>query len=83
MQKRQKNSGFVKDEYIKDIPTLNLRDVKTTAGDNKMFIGIKSLIAERNSQMPSQRKKTLKKLKDFSDISENGDNFNGDDLNLI
>ena len=57
--KRKKNSDFVKDEYIKDIPTLNLKDVKTTLGDNKMFTDIKSLITERNSQMPSERRKML------------------------
>ena len=74
--KRKKNSDFVKDEYIKDIPTLNLKDVKTTLGDNKMFTDIKSLITERNSQMPSQRRKMLNRLKDFDDNSED------DELNL-
>ena len=29
--KRKKNSDFVKNEYIKDIPTLNLKDVKSTS----------------------------------------------------
>ena len=66
--KWKENSDFVKDEYIKDIPTLNLKDVKTTLGDNKMFKDIKSLIAEINSQMPSQRRKMLNRLKDFDDV---------------
>ena len=48
--KRKKNSNFVKSKYIKDIPTLNLKDIKTTSDDNKMFTGIKSLIAERNTK---------------------------------
>ena len=48
--KWKKNSDFVKDKYIKDIPTLKLKDVKTTLGDNKMFTDIKLLIAEINSQ---------------------------------
>ena len=74
--KRKKNGGYVKDEYIKDIPTLNLKDVKTTLGDNKMFTDIKSLITERSSQMPSQRRKMLNRSKDFDDNSE------GDELNL-
>ena len=52
---------------FKHIPTLNLKDVKTTLGDNKMFTDIKSLITERNSQMPSQRRKMLNRLKDFDD----------------
>ena len=59
--KRTKNSDFVKDEYIKGIPTLNLKDVKNTLGDQKMFTDIKSLITERKSQMPSQRRKMLNK----------------------
>ena len=50
---------FVKDEYIKDIPTINLKVAKTTFGDNKMLTDTKSLIAERNSQMASQRRKIL------------------------
>lgn len=33
--KRKQNSGFVKDKYIKDIPTLNLRDIKAKSGDNR------------------------------------------------
>ena len=74
--KRKKNSNFVKSKYIKDIPTLNLKDIKTTSDDNKMFTGIKSLIAERNSQIPSQRRKTRNKLNDFDD------NFEDDELNL-
>ena len=41
-----------------------------------MFIDIKSLMAERNSQMPSQRRKILNTLKDFDDNSED------DELNL-
>lgn len=55
--KQKKNGGFVKGEYIKDIAALNLRGVKTTLGDKKMFTDIKLPIPERNSQMPSQRKK--------------------------
>ena len=74
--KRKNNSDFVKDEYIKGIPALNLKDVKTTLGDNKMFTDIKSLITERNSQMPSQRRKMLNRLKDLDDNSED------DELNL-
>ena len=41
-----------------------------------MFTDIKSLITERNSQMPSQRRKMLNRLKDFDDNSED------DELNL-
>ena len=74
--KQKKNSDFAKDEYIKDIPTLNLKDVKTTLGDKKIFTDIKSLITERNSEMPSQRRKMLNRLKDFDDNSED------DELNL-
>ena len=68
--KWKENSDFVKDEYIKDIPTLTLKDVKTTLGDNKMFADIKSFIAETNSQRLSQRRKMLNKLKDFDDSSD-------------
>ena len=63
--KRKKNSDFAKVEYIKDVPTLNLKDVKTTIGDHKMFTDTKSLITERSSQMPSQRRKLLNRLKDL------------------
>ena len=35
-----------------------------------MFTNIKSLIAERSSQMLSQRRKMLNRLKDFDDNSE-------------
>ena len=35
-----------------------------------MFTDIKSLIAERNSQMPSEKRKTLNRLKDFYDNFE-------------
>ena len=38
-----------------------------------MFIDIKSLIAERNSQMPSQRRKMLNRLKDFDDNSKDNE----------
>ena len=41
-----------------------------------MFTDIKSLITERNSQMPSQRRKMLNRLKDFDD------NFEDEELNL-
>ena len=41
-----------------------------------MFTDIKSLITERNSQIPSQRRKMLNRLKDFDDNSED------DELNL-
>ena len=74
--KRKKKSDFVKDEYIKDILTLNLKNVKTTLGDNKIFTDIKSLITERNSQIPSQRRKMQNRLKDFDDNSDD------DELNL-
>ena len=47
----KENNGFAKDEYIKDIPNLDLKDIKTTLkdikttlGDNKMFTDIKSLM---------------------------------------
>ena len=53
--KRKKNNDFVKDEYIKDIPTLNLKDVKTTLGDNKMFTDIKSLIIERKCPLKEEK----------------------------
>ena len=53
--KQKKNSDFVKDEYIKDIPTLNLKDVKTTLGDNKMFTDIKSLITERKCSLKEEK----------------------------
>ena len=61
---------------LRNFPSLNLKDVKTILGDNKMFTDIKSLITERNSQMPSQRRKMLNRLKDFDDNSED------DELNL-
>ena len=80
--KRKKNSDFVKNEYIKDIPTLNLKDVKSTLSDNKMFAYIKSLITERNSQMPSQRRKMLNRLKYFDDNSED-DELNLENQNLM
>ena len=41
-----------------------------------MFTDINSLITERNSQIPSQRRKMLNRLKDFDDNSED------DELNL-
>ena len=41
-----------------------------------MLTDIKSLIAKRNSQMPSQRRKMLNKLKNFDDNSDD------DELNL-
>ena len=41
-----------------------------------MFTDVKSLITERNCQMPSQRRKLLNRLKDFDD------NFEDDELNL-
>ena len=41
-----------------------------------MFTDIKSLITERNSQMPSQRRKMQNRLKDFDDNSDD------DELNL-
>ena len=44
--KRKKNKDFVKDEFIKDILILNLKDVKTTLEDNQMFTYIKSLITK-------------------------------------
>ena len=68
--KEKKNGGFVKDEYIKDIATLNLGGVKTTLGDK--ITDIKLLIPERNSQIPSQRK-ALKS-------PENNDNFEDDGI---
>ena len=80
--KRKKNSDFVKDEYIKDIPTLNLKDVKTTLGDHKMFTDIKSLITERNSQMSYQGRKMLNRLKYFDDNSED-DELNLENQNLM
>ena len=52
-----------KDKYIKDIPSLNLKDIKTTLGEKKMFADIKLLTRERNSQMPSQKSITLNRLK--------------------
>ena len=42
---------------------INLKDVKTNIDDRKMFTNIKSLIAERSSQMLSQRRKMLNRLK--------------------
>ena len=54
---------------LRNFPSLNLKDVKTILGDNKMFTDIKSLITERNSQMLSQRRKMLNRLKDFHDNS--------------
>ena len=47
-----------------------------------MFTDIKSLITERNSQMPSQRRKMLNRLKDFDDNSED-DELNLEKQNLI
>ena len=41
-----------------------------------MYADIKSLITERNNEMPSQRKKMLNRLKYFDDNSED------DELNL-
>ena len=38
-----------------------------------MLTDIKSLIAERNSQMPSQRRKMLNRLKDFDDNSKDNE----------
>ena len=38
-----------------------------------MFTDIKSLIAERKSQMHFQRRKMLKRLKDFDDRSEDNE----------
>ena len=55
---------------LRNFPSLNLKDVKTILGDNKMFTDIKSLITERNSQVPSQRRRMLNRLKDFDDNSE-------------
>ena len=55
---------------LRNFPSLNLKDVKTILGDNKMFTDIKSLITERNSQVPSQRRRMLNRLKDFGDNSE-------------
>ena len=40
-----------------------------------MFTDMNSLIIERNSQIPSQRRKKLNRLKDFDDNSED-DEFN-------
>ena len=67
---------------LRNFPSLNLKDVKTILGDNKMFTDIKSLITERNSQMPSQRRKMLNRLKDFDDNSED-DELNLEKQNLI
>ena len=53
--KRKQNSGFVKDKYIKDIPTLNLRDLNTTLRDNRMFTDIKSLVAYGTPFRPEVR----------------------------
>ena len=61
---------------LRNFPSLNLKDVKTILGDNKIFTDIKSLITERNSQVPSQRRRMLNRLKDFDDNSE------GDELDL-
>ena len=55
---------------LRNFPSLNLKDVKTILGDNKIFTDIKSLITERNSQVPSQRRRMLNRLKDFDDNSE-------------
>ena len=38
-----------------------------------MLTDIKWLIAERNSQMPSQRRKMLNRLKDFDDNSKDNE----------
>ena len=54
---------------LRNFPSLNLKDVKTILGDNLMFTDMKSLITERNSQMLSQRRKMLNRLKDFHDNS--------------
>ena len=67
---------------LRNFPSLNLKDVKTILGDNKMFTDIKSLITERNSQMPSQRRKMLNRLKDFDDNSED-DELNLENQNLM
>ena len=61
---------------LRNFPSLNLKDVKTILGDNKIFTDIKSLITERNSQVPSQRRRMLNRLKDFDDNSA------GDELDL-
>ena len=55
---------------LRNFPSLNLKDVKTILGDNQIFTDIKSLITERNSQVPSQRRRMLNRLKDFDDNSE-------------
>ena len=47
-----------------------------------MFTYIKSLITERNSQMPAQRRKMLNRLKDFDENSED-DELNLEKQNLL
>ena len=47
-----------------------------------MFTDVNSLIIERNSQIPSQRRKKLNRLKDFDDNSED-DEFNLEKQNLM
>ena len=47
-----------------------------------MFTDMKSLIIERNSQIPSQRRKKLNRLKDFDDNSED-DELNFEKQNLM
>ena len=47
-----------------------------------MFTDIKSLIAERNSQIPSQRRKMLNRLKDF-DYNSEDDELNLEKKNLL
>ena len=47
-----------------------------------MFTYIKSLITERNSQMPAQRGKMLNRLKDFDENSED-DELNLEKQNLL
>ena len=47
-----------------------------------MFTYIKSLLTERNSQMPSQRRKILNRLKYFNDNSKD-DELNLENQNLM
>ena len=47
-----------------------------------MYADIKSLITERNNEMPSQRKKMLNRLKYFDDNSED-DELNLENQNLM
>ena len=47
-----------------------------------MFTDINPLITERNSQIPSQRRKMLNRLKDFDDYSEDNE-FNLEKQNLM